>query len=430
MATKPLHWPQTDEELLEAVIKNGLRGYARACKRSENGLRNEIRRRGLDDEYQRRRGLLQGNGRPVVQPPVDDPERIRANRDAAIISTLRKENTEYGKRLASQEELFERIVTATRVPVKVHRYKVRKRANKGLPHRSVVIPIYDQQYGQLVRPTDVPGGKGGYNADIYDTRQERWIEGVTGNIRDYAQAHTIDEAIFVFGGDHVEGDEIFSGQPWQLELDPCRQVWSLAEKMASAMLTNIRFLKEEIGVPHIAIYGVDDNHGKVGGKKKGATPSTYSWNWLFQMILKDKLRGEPINEYAIDPAGALFFYCAGLEFQAIHGHHIKGWGGIPYYGIQRYDAKSVRLHSRIFRYLLMGHIHQPAEITVGTGAETIVSGDWVGANNLSGAIGAASRPQQKVLYVAPKWGVTETARIYLTDAEEAFAPTEIHGLAP
>lgn len=361
---------------------------------------------------------------------VQDPERLRRERMEAELRVLKRENKQYSDALLKQEAFFERIVEASRIPVTKPKYKVaRQKTSK--PHRSVVVPIYDQQYGQLVRAGDTPGDRGGYSTDVYDQRQARWLEGVTGSIRNYADSYAIDELVIVLGGDHVEGDEIFAGQSWQLELDPCRQVVSLAAKMGDpdgALPSLIRFAKEEVGVPYIAVYGVDDNHGKVGGRKSGARPSTYSWNWLLMEMLRDKLRAQPINEFAVEPAGAIFFYAAGLEFQAVHGHRgIRGWGGIPFYGIQRYDARSVRLHNRMHRYILMGHIHTPAEITVGTGAEAIVSGDWVGANNLSADIVAASRPQQKVLYVAQKWGVVETARIYLTDAATAHAPTRIYG---
>jgi len=182
-------------------------------------------------------------------------------------------------------------------------------------------------------------------------------------------------------------------------------------------------------VERIAIYGVDDNHGKVGGKKSGARPAKYSWNWLFQQILFENLAGEPIDEMAAEPGGALFFYCQGHEFQLIHGHQIRGWGGIPFYGLQKFESKSIRLHNRQFQFLLMGHIHQPAEISNGA-AETIVSGDWVGPNNLSGLIVAGSRPQQKVIFVSERWGIDATERIYFEEADVAFASTDIYGVGP
>ena len=426
MAASPSVYAGHEEEIKKRLADGEHpTDIARSFGREAESIRRFCNAKGI--EVPRREN--QSIAAPAVPTAVDDPERLKLARLEALIASLRRENLEYGKALVSQHEFFERVVEATRVPVEINHYNLRPRDKPGLPVRSVVIPIYDQQYGQLVRSQDVPGGKGEYNAEIFDARLQRWLEGTMGNIRDYAQSHNLEEAVIVYGGDHVEGDEIFAGQPWQLELDPCRQVWSLAEKMADAMKTLIKFLKEEAGVEWIALYAVDDNHGKVGGKKKGATPSTYSWNWLFQMSLQDKLRGEPIDEHIVEPAGSVFFYAAGIEFQAIHGHTIRGWGGIPFYGIQRHDAKSVRLHSRVFRYGLMGHIHQPAEITVGTGAEWIVSGDWVGGNNLSGMIQAVSRPQQKLLYVAPKWGITESARIYLTEAVEAFEPTQIYGNA-
>jgi hypothetical protein len=177
------------------------------------------------------------------------------------------------------------------------------------------------------------------------------------------------------------------------------------------------------------VLGVPGNHGKVGGKRGGARPKTYNSDWGLQVMLKDKLRAEPIDEFVVNPAGSVFFYAAGFECQAIHGEQIRGWGGIPFYGIARHDAKSVRLHSRLYRYLFLGHIHQQSQINIGTGAEACVSGDWVGANNMSGDIVAASRPKQSLVYFGAQYGITESVPIYLTDADDALAPSPIYGKA-
>ena len=375
----------------------------------------------------------------IARRDILDRERIRQTQTDAELKLLRRENSQYAKALANQEEFFDRIVEASRVPVKVPKFKVPKQPAK-LPGRSVVVPIYDQQYGQHVRPVDTPGEHGAYTTQIYDQRAERWFEGVTSHLRQQSTVSRIEELIIVLGGDQVEGDEIYPNQAWQLEIDPERQVWELACKMGGGSIEEdadgegmlqrlVRFAKGELGVPWIAVYAIPGNHGKVGGKKGGARPKTYNRDWLLHKIVKDKLRAEPINEFVIKPAGSVFFYAAGFECQAIHGEQIRGWGGIPFYGIARHDAKSVRLHSRLYRYLFMGHIHQQSQINIGTGAEAIVSGDWVGANNMTGDIMAQSRPKQWLVYFAASMGVTEQVPIYLTDADEALEPSPIYGKA-
>lgn len=357
---------------------------------------------------------------------IDDPHKIRLDQYVAENRALKRDNDKYAKILASQERFFDRIVEETRIPVNIPDLSI-KEQDGDLPVRSIVCPIYDQQFGQFVRPTDTPTNVGDFSVSIFDYRLQRYVDAVTNSIRDYAASHKIDELIIPLGGDHVEGDDIFSGQAWQLEIDPPRQVWELTLKMTEALRTIICFAKEQIGVERIGIYGVTGNHGKVGGKKKGATPGTYNWDWLFLMLLKDRLREEPIDQFEIESGGSVLFSSADHIFLAIHGDEIKGWGGIPFYGLTRYDGRAMRLHRVMYDYLLMGHHHQPATIPNGSG-EHIISGDWVGANNLSRYITAASRPQQRILYVAKKYGIVETSNIYFTTAEEAGEEPTVHEL--
>lgn len=364
-----------------------------------------------------------------VPSAPDDPERIKSLRTEALVKQLQSDVKKYDKLLLSQDELFERFLEVSQRSVPVPRFEVGKR-DRGKPARSVVLPIFDQQYGQLVRPADTPGNRGLFDTSVFDGRLERYVKAATSIIAQQATAYQIPELVIVLGGDHVEGDEIFRGQAWQLEYHPLAQAWDLAVKMEAALTEIVRFARG-LGVERVACYAVPGNHGKVGGKQAGAKPADYSWDTLFARLLVDPEKGwitGLFDEVAIEPAGAVFFYCGGHEFQAIHGDEVKGWGGLPFYGLTRFDGRSMRLHNRLYRYLLMGHHHQPGEIPNGAG-ETIVSGDWVGANNLSRFIQAASRPQQRVIFVSEKWGVTGSERIWLTDAQEAYEPTAIYGEA-
>jgi hypothetical protein len=282
------------------------------------------------------------------------------------------------------------------------------------------------QYGQFVRPEDVPLGQGGYDTNVFDQRLARYVKATTETMRDYAASHRIEEMMIVLGGDLVEGADIFAGQAWQLAVDPARQTYELATKLGEAAIPElVRFAKEELGVERVGIVSVPGNHGKVGGKRSGATPSTMSWDWLCVEWMRDKLAGYPIDLYAVEPGGAVMFETAGHVFLAIHGDEVKGWGGLPFYGLTRYDGRAMRLAQVVYDYCLLGHHHQPASIPNGSGGEFIVSGDWVGGNNLSKFLTAASRPQQRILFVAEKYGVTENVPIYF-ERSRAGAAAEIH----
>lgn len=429
MPGKRLPMPSVEELTKLAAEHESVASLARSIGVKPTTLVNRLNQ---DGTAQQVKDALKVKEREAVTPPaevkpVDHPDRIALQRAKDEIKVLRKDNREYAEKLASQQEFFEQVVDATRVSVSTPKLKT-KRRGKGKPTNSIITPCYDQQFGQFVRPSDTPGGKGNFNEKVFDERLARWVNGICETSAARAENYQIEEFIIPMGGDQVEGDEIFGGQAWQLEMGPPRQVWELTLKMEAAVKEIVRFAKEEIGVPYIALYGIPGNHGKVGGKRGGARPSDYSWDWLHHMMLFDRLRGEPIDQFAIEPAGSLFFYCAGHEFQAIHGDEIRGSLGIPFYGMQRFDSRSVRLHNRVHRYMIMGHIHQRAEIPNGAG-ETLVSGDWVGANNLSKVIQASSRPQQAIHFVSAKWGLDGGERIYFQEADEAYVPTAIHGNA-
>lgn len=423
MAAKPLPLPPLSELVEKAATCQSLAQLADAIGMKHSTFQKKTKEGGIRKEIEA--ALL----RPSLAPKaVDDPDRIQAQRQKDEIKALRKENRDYAEKLASQKQFFDEVVDATKTTVEVPKFRT-KRQGKSKPPNSILAPVYDQQFGQFVRPQDTPGGRGNFNEKVFDERLARWVNAVCEISAARAESYRIEELIIPLGGDQVEGDEIFPGQPWQLEFGPPRQVWELTEKMAEALKTVIRFAKTEIGIPYIALYAVPGNHGKVGGRKSGARPSDYSWDWLHHMMLfEDRLRAEPVDQFAIEPAGSLFFYCAGHEFQAIHGDEIRGWGGIPFYGLTRFDGRSMRLHNRFYRYLIMGHHHQPAEIPNGAG-ETLMQPDWVGANNLSGAISAASRPGQRIYFVSQKWGIDGSERIYFQEADEAYVPTAIHGNA-
>ena len=83
----------------------------------------------------------------------------------------------------------------------------------------------------------------------------------------YAGGHSIEGLVFALGGDMVEGDEIFSGQEWQLELNPAEQVMGIRDHLAYAK-DALMGVGASLGVKQASVLAVPGNHGTIGGRKK------------------------------------------------------------------------------------------------------------------------------------------------------------------
>jgi hypothetical protein len=340
-----------------------------------------------------------------------------------------KEVKRLREQVDNQDELVERIAaeSANVLPAPKLIVPGKKALVKGGHHRDFILPLFDLQFGQNVLRQDTPSGMNLYNEKEFLKRLARWLTASKNIIEAQSQAFIFDNLVLVQGGDMVEGDEIYPGMPWQLEFDPPQQVVRLCAHMSHAFRDLIAHAKK-CGVKRVVVFNVPGNHGKVGGKRAGARPSTYSWDWIYFKMLEVALENQPIDLYVTEPAGSVYFESQGHTFLVVHGDEVKGWGGIPLYGLTRFDAKQIRLHDTIFDYLLLGHHHQSAQIEIGQG-EHLMSGNWVGANNLTRYIGAAGIPSQTAYIVSRSHGVGARHKIPLTSRKESNAKPKIHELA-
>lgn len=358
-----------------------------------------------------------------VRASVVTPEgRERANAQVEM-RALRAENRRLTQKLLDQENFFDRIVAASTEPLPRPNLKVRRGARKR-PERFVLLPIFDCQYGQRVVPDDTVGGIGGFDSSVFAERLATYVEKVSALMESYSAGHDIKGLVFALGGDMVEGDEIFKGQEWHLEMDPAEQVLQIRDHLAYA-IDALMGAAASLGVSQASVLCVPGNHGRVGGKKGGARPRSYSWDVLVYKLLKERLANHPLKNFVIEKAGNCTFEVAGNLFGMIHGDEVKGWGGIPFYGLTRHDAKMIRTLNVIPDYVLLGHHHQPAAIPIGYG-EHLMSGNWVGANNLSGVVGS-NTPSQSAFFVSREHGVCDRSMLYL-DEKRKPTPT-IHQTA-
>ncbi len=325
---------------------------------------------------------------------------------------LRERNAELNKKLLKQHNLFDEIVEAAAEPRSKPNYKVRVSSSKKKPQRAMLLPIFDCQYGARVIPDDTIGSIGNFSSDVFSKRAKTYVDKVVKLAHSYAQSHHITHAVFAIGGDMVEGDEIFQGIEWQLEMPPPDQVVGMVDHLTE-MIDAVMEGLAGVGVSSASIMCVPGNHGARGGRKAGARHKSDSFDVLVYKFLARNLANHPIRNFQIEYAGNCTFDVLGHLFSMIHGDEVRSWGSIPYYGMTRTDARNIRTLNVIPEYVLLGHHHTPAMIPIGYG-EWLMSGNWVGATNLSGVVGS-NTPQQWVFWVDPDYGVLGREPIYLDE---------------
>lgn len=217
MAGKPIDWPPDEELFATAEQVTSCAQIAKAHGIKPNTLTMRMHNDADFKAEINRRLRVTPLETPGEEP--DAPEVLKSARLAEENRVLRADIKKLQKRLGHEGEFFDRIVEATRVSATKPRYAVKRQRDKK-PANSVITPCYDQQFGQFVRPTDTPGNQGGFSVEVFDTRLKRWVEGVCGIIGKRAEGYRLQELFIPFGGDQVEGDEIFGGQAWQARAGP------------------------------------------------------------------------------------------------------------------------------------------------------------------------------------------------------------------
>lgn len=214
-----------------------------------------------------------------------------------------------------------------------------------------------------------------YNSEVAHERVKRYAEKIALLTNIARHDHPVKEARVYLGGDIIEGEQIFSHQPWQVDASMIRQVTDGAEMVAEF----VRTLAAEFETVHCV--GVIGNHGLLqGGKYSRFNPETNMDRMLYvlaQQILRDERRVTwtipwEKNErswYAVDypfyPKGVdlprgIHDAAAGPGFLIVHGDQIPGSASHSVATIAKhiYGWASGAV-AEPFQYVLYGHWHNP-----------------------------------------------------------------------
>lgn len=166
----------------------------------------------------------------------------------------------------------------------------------------------------------------------------------------------------------------------------------------------------------VTVYGTSGNHGRLPDHKRVSQKDpSRSWDYLIYSVARQSMADVKNVRFILPDSYAVVYEVEGWRVYQGHGHDIKSWQSIPFYGISRaatgLNALRVAAGSPI-RYFLFSHFHNPGSITA-PGSEYFVNGSLIGGTEYAvNGLGRADRPCQWLLGVHRDHGITHRWPVY------------------
>jgi hypothetical protein len=267
------------------------------------------------------------------------------------LSLLREENSRLQRELGRVRRKEDQILLQVREALvelpKVAPPPVRKRDTRRMQEEQPLLMLSDTQIGK-VTPS--------YNVKVAEERMLRAAD-KTIRITDLRRSQAkIERCVVVFGGDMVEGEAIFASQPYEIEIGATQQSVQAAPQ---AMARVVRLLAAEFR--QVRVVCVVGNHGRVGPLSLAQHPKT-NWDRVAYEVTQMLVGDLPNVDFTI--AEDFFFVedVLGHGNLIVHGDQIGGAGTDG--PIARAVMGWIDAIPRPWRYVWMGHFHNPRYLTV------------------------------------------------------------------
>ncbi len=303
------------------------------------------------------------------------------------------------------------LASIEKLSIKPVKYPLHEKSKEQLEFHSI---RSDAQVGQKTDPRLVQGISE-YNIDIYKERVHRWTSKIISFRQQDMKSLGLNRLIIHHVGDQVEGEAIFAGQAFYLDSCLTDQLFQSVETEVSAILTLAGIF------PEIEIYAVAGNHGRPGAK--GMNHVRTNFDYIFYRALQTALIHQPNVKVYVSESPSMIVKHGNFIFLLNHGDNAKGYMGIPFYGLERMFRRLHDLYSMKIDYQLIGHHHQPLNIS----DRIIMNGSLPGGSDLSiNRMGITNLPSQKIFYFDPEHGINRESNLHLADSIK-LTPDE-HGI--
>lgn len=327
-------------------------------------------------------------------------------------ATLNSENRKLKTAIGETRELFramgDHIRAIEPLPMQV---KPTPSGTKVSSPCSAVWHWTDWHIGEVVDADEIEGFNA-FNLSIATERVNQFVEKSIRWIDMHKPTYAIPTLRIIDTGDGISGD-IHEELSRTNEFPVPVQVVEAANLKAQAIAAASAHF-ESVVVDFVTA----DNHSRTTKKPQFKEGGVNSMNYLVGWITAKLVARLPNVKFNLHPVISTVVEIEGTRYLIQHGHTIKGWAGIPYYGVERAVGREakVRLNmpaSRRFHQIVMGHFHAPLNHP-----NFMVGGSLTGTNELDHGVGRFAPPMQTAWIVHPRIGELDYNKFNLSEIAE------------
>ena len=256
----------------------------------------------------------------------------------------------------------------------------------------------------LIHTTDWQLGKKtvSYGMSTCAQRIDRFAEKIIRITEIQRKDHPVREAVLMFGGDMVEGIDIFPGQQWEIEghlYDQLFEASQIMEKLVRTTAANFETVRV------VCEFG---NHGRIG--RYGVNPRGDNIDRMAYQIVRDRITNLKNVSWQASDDWYQHITIGKYRVLLVHGDEIRTYSGTPLFGIiKRVSAWAAMTIAKgsvpAFEDCYMGHWHNPASIMIGNGNRVFITGSPESGNVYAQEhLAAVARPSQRLHFIDPEQG--------------------------
>jgi len=352
-------------------------------------------------------GISEASLRAKLDEEVGHLQERLKDRDRELESYRR----EHGK-LAH----FFRQLHAAVEPIKPVPSEYRPRSEVRVAHPcAAVMHTTDGHHGAVQDPDEIEGFNA-FSPAIGEARQLGFAQDVVEWVDLHRHDYQIAELHHLVTGDLISGaihNDLLVTNAWPAPVQAIRAGELLAKQIS---ITAPHF--EKVCVQFI----VADNHARLTTKPPAKEAGLNSLNYVVGHHAQALLSEHKNVEFNLYPMHETVIHVLNRQYLICHGHDVRGWMGMPWYGIERKVGREAVARLQIimeeakkierigFHRYVFGHYHVPVDMPL-----YICGGSVSGTDALDHKQGRYAKPSQSAWMVHPKWGEFDRTNFNLRD---------------